>query len=196
MTGFYRIERGDPARRQRVAGWLDGLDEVSPEMREAIITAWVSSWAASPFETLEEMPYSLIAPSYRLMDHVNEVTRAGIDLARRAASDWGRVTDPEVLVPILVLHDIDKPLLMVREGGTVKASPLAAELPHGVPGAMMLREMGFAPRVVNTVATHATNAPFHGSTTEAWLLHYADLFATDHALMSTGGKPFYQRHPG
>ena len=192
--GGFTIERGDPARRQRVAGWLDGLDGVSAETREAIITAWVSAWASSPFETLEEMPYSLIAPSYRLMDHVNEVTRAGIDLSRRAARDWGRETDPEVMIPILVLHDIDKPLLMVREEGTVRASALAAELPHGVPGAMMLRDLGFPSKVVNTVATHATNAPFHGSTTEAWLRHYADLFATDHALMSTGGKPFYQRH--
>ena len=192
--GGFTIERGDPARRQRVAGWLDGLDGVSAETREAIITAWVSAWASSPFETLEEIPYSLIAPSYRLMDHVNEVTRAGIDLSRRAARDWGRETDPEVMIPILVLHDIDKPLLMVREEGTVRASALAAELPHGVPGAMMLRDLGFPSKVVNTVATHATNAPFHGSTTEAWLLHYADLFATDHALMSTGGKPFYQRH--
>lgn len=191
---YYTIQMGDPARRQRVSGWLDGLDEVSPATREAIITAWVSAWASSPFETLEEIPYSLLAPSYRLMDHVNEVTRAGLDLSRRAARDWERTSDPEVLVPILVLHDIDKPLLMVRQEGTVRASALAAELPHGVPGAMLLRELGFGPRVVNTVATHATNAPFHGSTTEAWLLHYADLFATDHALMSTGGKPFYQRH--
>ncbi|MFC0389030.1 HDIG domain-containing metalloprotein [Muricoccus vinaceus] len=191
---LYRIERGDPARRQRVAGWLDGLDGISDATREAVVTAWVSSWVSSPFEALEDMPYSLIAPSYRLMDHVNEVTRAGLDLARRAARDWGRHTDPEVLVPILVLHDIDKPLLMMREEGVVRGSPLHAELPHGVLGAMMLRELGFPHLVVSTVATHATNAPFHGSTTEAWLLHYADLFATDHALMSTGGKPFYQRH--
>jgi putative nucleotidyltransferase with HDIG domain len=191
---LYRIERGDPARRQRVAGWLDGLDGISAATRETIVTAWVSSWVSSPFEALEDMPYSLQAPSYRLMDHVNEVTRAGLDLARRAAKDWGRLTDPEVLVPILVLHDIDKPLLMVREGDAVRGSPLYKELPHGVPGAMMLRELGFPHLVVSTVATHATNAPFHGSTPEAWLLHYADLFATDHALMLTGGKPFYQRH--
>jgi hypothetical protein len=190
----YTIERGDPARRQRVAGWLDGLDQVSPETREAIITAWVTTWTSSPFETLEDMPYSLHAPSYRLMDHVNEVTRAGLDLAKRAARDWGRTTEPDVLVPILILHDIDKPLLMVREGEVVRGSTLSKELPHGVPGAMLLRELGFGHRIISTVATHATNAPFHGSTTEAWLLHYADLFATDHALMSTSGKPFYQRH--
>jgi len=191
---MYRIERGDAARRRRVADWLSGLDGVSDATREAIVTAWVSAWVSSPFATLEEMPYSLLAPSYRLMDHVNEVTRAGLDLALRAAADFGRATDPETLVPILVLHDIDKPLLMVRDGAAVRGSPLYGELPHGVPGAMLLRELGFPHLVVGTVATHATNAPFHGSTTEAWILHYADLFATDHVLMSTDGKPFYQRH--
>jgi len=191
---MYRIDQGSPARRQRVGGWLDGLSGISDHTREAIVTAWVTAWASSSFETLEEMPYSLHAPSYRLMDHVNEVTRAGLDLAHRAAADWGRHTDPEVMVPILVLHDIDKPLLMVRQDGTVRGSPLYDELPHGVPGAMLLRELGFPPLVVNTVATHATNAPFHGKTTEAWILHYADLFATDHAITSVGGKPFYQKH--
>ena len=191
---LYTIERGDPRRRQRVAGWLHGLEQVSDPTRDAIITAWVTVWASSPYEALEDMPYSMSAPSYRLMDHVNDVTRAGLDLARRAARDWGRETDPEVLVPILTLHDIDKPLLMVREADKVKYAPLAAELPHGVPGAMLLKDLGFPHRVISTVATHATNAPFHGSTVEAWLLHYADLFATDHVLMMTGGQPFYQKH--
>lgn len=191
---MYTIERADPARRQRVAGWLHGLDRVSDATRDAIITAWVTVWAASPYEALEDMPYSMNAPGYRLMDHVNDVTRAGLDLASRAASDWDRRTDPETLVPILTLHDIDKPLLMVRQEGKVQYSRLARELPHGVPGAMLLRELGFPHLVVSTVATHATNAPFHGSTTEAWLLHYADLFATDHVLLQTGGQPFFQKH--
>lgn len=191
---MYEIERDDERRRQRVAGWLDGLEHVSDATREAIVTAWVTVWKSSTHETLEDMPYSLHAPSYRLMDHVNEVTRAGLDLAARAARDWGRVTDPETMVPILVLHDIDKPLLMTRQDGKVTGTKLYAELPHGVPGAMLLRELGFPHHVVSTVATHATNAPFHGSSNEAWILHYADLFATDHAMMLTGGQPFYQKH--
>lgn len=191
---MYEIERGDERRRQRVAGWLEGLERVSDTTRDAIVTAWVTVWKSSTHETLEDMPYSLNAPSYRLMDHVNEVTRAGIDLAARAARDWGRATDPETMVPILILHDIDKPLLMMRQDGKVKGTPLYTELPHGVPGAMLLRELGFPHHVVSTVATHATNAPFHGSSNEAWILHYADLFATDHAMMLTGGQPYYQKH--
>ena len=43
---------------------------------------------------------------YPLMLHVNEVTRACLDLARRAAADWDMQLDPEILIPIL--HDGDR----------------------------------------------------------------------------------------
>ena len=102
--------------------------------------------------------------------------------------------DLEEMVSILALHDVDKPLLYRREDGSVKSSRLAAELPHGVIGAMLLKELGFSHLVVSTVALHASNAPFHGSTMEAYILHYADFFSSDHALMLAGTKPFYQRH--
>ncbi|HEY8610463.1 MAG TPA: hypothetical protein VIL69_04130, partial [Roseomonas sp.] len=84
-------------------------------------------------------------------------------------------------------------LMYVREDGEVRGSALSRELPHGVPGAMLLREMGFPHRVVHTVATHAHNQPFHGTNAEAWILHYADFFATDRALLLAGTQPFYQR---
>jgi hypothetical protein len=195
--GGYSIEQGDPARRRKVEAWLEGLDLVSAATRERIVTAWISMWAASPYAALEDMPYSTHAPSYRLADHVNDVTLAGIDLGRRAQARWGDALDLEVLVPILILHDVDKPLMYVRDAeGKVRGSALSRELPHGVPGAMLLKELGFPHLVVSTVATHATNAPFHGSSFEAYVLHYADMFATDHAIRLGGGTPFYQRHLG
>lgn len=122
------------------------------------------------------------------------MTLTGLDLAKRAEALWGDCSDPEVLVPILILHDVDKPLLYTRNGGRVVATQLASELPHGVPGAMLLRDLGFPERVVATVATHAANAPFHGNTPEARILHYADFFSTDHALVQAGTEPFYQKH--
>jgi hypothetical protein len=60
-------------------------------------------------------------------------------------------------------------------------------------GAMILKELGFAHTVVSTVATHATNAPFHGRNLEAHVLHYADLFAADHAFRVMGETPLYLR---
>ena len=189
----YTITTGMPDKREAVGQWLAGLDLVSPTTRERIVTAWVTAWSSSSFAHLEDMPYSSLAPDYQLAKHVNEVTRAGVDLMHRAAEEWDVQVDLEQMVSILALHDVDKPLLYRREGGVVKSSRLAAELPHGVVGAMLLKELGFPHLVVSTVALHASNAPFHGSTMEAYILHYADFFSSDHALMLAGTKPFYQR---
>lgn len=192
---FYAIERGEPERRRAVRATFDGLDLLSEETRERIVTAWVTVWVSSTHETLEAMPYSPDVEGFPLVLHVNEVLRTALDLARRAEAEWGRPYDTETLVPILLLHDIDKPLLYEQRDGAVVYSRLADELPHGVPGAMLLRELGFPDLVVATVATHAMNAPFHGKTHEAFLLHYADMFSTDRVLAESGLLPFYQRHP-
>ena len=190
----YEIQPGSSNQRRAVEDWLAGLDLVSPEVRERIITGWVTSWAASPYENLEDMPYSTLAPGFQLMRHVNEVTRTGVDLAHRAIKEWGDEIDWDVMVSILTMHDVDKPLMYVRENGGVTYSKLSKELPHGVVGAMILKDLGFPHYVISTVATHASNAPFHGKNLEAYILHYADFFATDRACMREGTTPFYQRH--
>ena len=192
MTAPFHIDRTSNHRRQAMEACLFGLDGLSPRLRDDVVTAWTSTWASSPYERLEDMPFGA-GCDYPLMHHVNEVTRTGMDLARRAAADWKLELDPEVLVPILALHDVDKPLMYVRDGGTIRHSPLYHELPHGVAGAMLLRELGFAHTVVSTVALHAGNAPYHGRTFEAYVLHYADYFSADHAMMAVGNKPFFQK---
>lgn len=190
----YEIQQGTSDQREAVTAWLAGLDRVSPPVRERIVTSWVSSWRSSTHERLEDMPYSMLAPGYKLVDHVNEVTRTGIDLALRAAAEWNDPIDFDTLISVLVTHDVDKPLIYVRENDTVRVARLAREIPHGVLGAMLLKDLGFPHLVVSAVATHASNAPFHGSSFEAYVLHYADYFVTDRACMRAGSTPFYQRH--
>lgn len=191
---LYSIERGRPEERAEVEAWLHGLNLVGADIRERIVTAWTTTWTSSTHAKLADIPYSLLAPDFPLAQHVNEVTRTGLRLAHRAKDEWGETVDPEIFVPILILHDVDKPLLYVRRGGKVGPSQLARELPHGVVGAMLLRELGLDDRIVAVVATHAANAPFHGDTLEAYLLHYADFFSADRAIMRAGGEPFYQKH--
>jgi len=193
----YIIDHGSNSRRKALEEWLFGLDLVVPELRDRIVSAWVTTWVCSPYENLSDMPYSPIAPHYRLEWHVNDVTRNGIDLAKRAAADWGKTVDNNILLPILILHDVDKPLMYVRESAdTVTYSKLSQELQHGVVAAMLLKDLGFDHRIVSTVALHAGNSPFHGRNHEAYLLHYADYFATDHAIMQEGDdkQPYYQKH--
>ena len=191
---IFKIEHGDQVRREAVASWLYGLDLVSDCVREQIITAWVTTWKSSAVDTLDDLPFSLHAPDYRLRDHVNDVTRAGLALARLASEQWGDAFELDVLVPILALHDVDKPLLFKREGVGLSYTGLAREVPHGVIGAMLIRDLDFPDPVVSTVATHASTAPFHGSNLEAYVLHYADFFSADRIILKEGGRPFYQRN--
>jgi hypothetical protein len=54
--GPYVIDRASNSRRRAVEEWLFGLDLVSPDMREKIVTAWVSTWSSSPYQELAELP--------------------------------------------------------------------------------------------------------------------------------------------
>lgn len=195
MTSPYVIDTSSNSKRKAVEDWLWGLDLVSAPIRERIVTAWTSTWASSPYERLEDMPFSA-GIDYPLMAHVNEVTKAGVDLAKRAQADWGSRIDNDVLVPILILHDVDKPLMYTRKGAEIGYSELSMEIPHGVVGAMLLKDLGFAHTIISTVSVHSPKLPFKGRNFEAYVLHYADLFSADHAFMSVGKKPFYQMHVG
>ena len=189
----YVIDKTSNARRKAVEECLFGLDLLAPETRDRVVTAWVSTWSSSPYERLEDMPWSAGA-DYPLMHHVNEVTRAGVDLAKRAKADWNVDLANELLVPILILHDVDKPLMYVREGGAVVGSTLSKEIPHGVVGAMLLKELGFSHEIVSVVATHSPKMPFRNRGYAAYVLHYADMFSADHVMMVLGKEQFLQKH--
>ncbi|MCO5066614.1 MAG: HD domain-containing protein [Rhizobiaceae bacterium] len=190
----YKIDSSRNAWRSAVEKWLVGLDLVSPETREKIVTAWQSTWSSSPFKTIEEAPWDAVDFDYTLADHVNEVTQTGLNLAEHVKKQWNVSVDPEILVPILILHDVDKPLMFVREDGHVVRTPLYHEIPHGVVGGMLLKELGFPHHVVATVTTHSPRMPFPGRSWEAYILHYADYIVCDHAMMRAGEKPFYFFH--
>ncbi len=189
----YVIDKTSNARRKAVEECLFGLDLLAPETRDRVVTAWVSTWSSSPYERLGDMPWSAGA-DYPLMHHVNEVTRAGVDLAKRAKADWNVDLANELLVPILILHDVDKPLMYVREGGAVVGSTLSKEIPHGVVGAMLLKELGFSHEIISVVATHSPKMPFRNRGYAAYVLHYADMFSADHVMMVLGKEQFLQKH--
>jgi putative nucleotidyltransferase with HDIG domain len=194
MSHLYTILPGTPQQRQEVLRAMPRLAELGAPLREHATTAWVSAWLSSTHDSLESMPYSLQAPDYRLLDHTNEVADAGILLADYAHARWGVALDQDILLAALLLHDIDKALLYTRVDTDVVPDPSRAGLPHGVLGAMLLKEAGLPDHVVALVATHTTTSPVRTDGPEAWILHYADLFACDHAFrLAAGTVPFFQR---
>lgn len=189
----YVIDKSPSPQRERITREIWGLDLVSEGVRDDIVTAWTSTWLSSGFEDFAAVPFAagLAAP---LVDHVNEVTRAGVLLASQATREWGTRFDTDALMSILILHDVDKPLLSEPDGaGSTRPSRLAAQLQHGVIGAMLLKELGFDHIVVSHVALHAGNAPFHPETPEALVLHHADYFSADRVMLALGRPPFYQK---
>ena len=197
MSAYFTITEGTEADRRAVAEFVPHLDRVPEPVADKIVTAWVTVWRSSGYAAPEDFPYTLLAPEYRLIDHVGEVTELGVLLAEYRERRWREPADLEVLVPALNLHDVDKPLLYEPREGEIVSSALAAEVPHGVLGGFLLRELGFDERVVSIVSTHAANAPFHSGRDEGWILHYADFYSCDHALRTRGepgATPFYQRH--
>ena len=197
MRSYFTVTEGTAADRRLVTGFVPFLERVAEPVAEKIVTAWVTVWRSSRYARPEDFPYTLLAPTYRLIDHVAEVTELGVLLADYRERRWGEPYDPDLLIPTLILHDVDKPLLFEPRDGAIVSSALAAEVPHGVLGAFLLRELGFDERIVSIVSTHAANAPFHSSRDEGWILHYADFFSCDHALRTHGtahATPFYLRH--
>lgn len=194
MSSLYTLRAGDTEQRRVVLRAMPRLAGLGAPLRELAVTAWVSAWLSSTHDSLEEMPYSLQAPDYSLLDHTNEVADAGILLADYARARWGARLDRDVLLAALLLHDIDKALLYTRLNGAVVSDPARAGLPHGVLGAMLLKEAGLPDKVVTLVGTHTTTSPVKIADPEAWILHYADLFACDHAFrLAPGTIPFFQR---
>src|SRR5688500_5945331 len=140
----FDLGAGSDDDRAAVTAWLgEFLVDLSPATREDAVTAWVSAWRSSPYATLEEIPAGRAAKRHRLIDHIVEVTRCGLQLATFAVSEWSVSFDREPLLCLLLLHDVDKPLVMEREGDDVVFSELGRRIPHGVLGAMLLRDLGF-----------------------------------------------------
>jgi putative nucleotidyltransferase with HDIG domain len=189
MTDELRKNDGDIISR-----YLPGLSQLSSSISEKVLAVWIHVKKKSDYLHIEDFPYSVLAPQYRLMDHVKEVGEIGLALADTVKVMWGLSVDIPLLVQALLLHDIDKPLMYFRNGEKVEETELAKEIPHGVLGGLILKEFDFSDELIYLVSTHSAQSPFHGNRVEGYVLHYADFISADHAIMKTDNVPFYQKH--
>lgn len=188
----YRIETPDERARAMLMSAFPILNELDDALRDKALTAWHSMVVSSSYGTIGEVPFSHGSDD-TLVGHTNDVIGAGLALAEMAEREWGWQLDRQQLILVLLLHDLDKPLLSEREDGRDIDTPVSLRIPHGVLGALMLTELGFDEAVVAAVATHATHAPLRGPDREVLILHYADLFAADKALLRTARMPFFRQ---
>lgn len=198
MPDLYRLVRPGPGDVEEVHECFPSIAELPEPLGSQVTAAWASAWRSSGHARLADAPYSLHVPDYSLVSHTNEVADLGMQLSGFARDRWGADVDQAQLRAALLLHDIDKALLYVRDADGVSLHPHRSRLPHGVLGAMLAHDAGLPEEVVVLVATHATTSPQHDASAAGWILHYADLFAADHAFRLHGRvPPFYLRmHTG
>ncbi|MBO9197522.1 hydrolase [Rhizobium sp. 16-449-1b] len=189
---FYRKDQVRDYHRSTVRAALDGLDALSQPAAARVVEAWSVMWSSSEFSTLNDIPVSPSVP-YSLIAHTNDVVRIGRSLAAAGAGLVSGTFDPELLIEILLVHDIDKMLLFAPKDRGVFPSDLSGKMAHGVVAGLVLNDLGFRDDVISIVTTHATDAPFHVSSIYGLITYYADMAAIDLVLLRCGGTPFYRR---
>ena len=166
---------------------IPALAEVPDDtLRQKAILAWDSATSSSTFCRFSDVPFNLVAPTYRLADHVNEVN-AGVQALASLARHlkWGDF-DSGTLLLAAILHDVDKPLLFDNApDGSMRTSWIGRKMAHATVGAILLHELGLPDEVVHLVATHSPASSVRPRSMEGLILAYADLFAADRIFLDT-----------
>ena len=103
---------------------------------------------------------------------------------KNSTDEWTKKLDRQELLQILLLHDLDKYLLLSDES-------LEMSIAHGTLSAMILNDLGFDSRVIEAVASHSPSASLHLDDPASMILHYCDLFSCDHIYMLVSRTPHY-----
>lgn len=187
---IYRICHATDDEAEKIEQLIPAISQVKGPDRAKIVDAFCSVWRCSGYESLADAPFSRHNTHYRLVDHINEVVDVGMwyrDFAlARFSDDWAQGLDEQLLLELLLLHDIDKFMLLADEG-------LEKTIAHGVLAGLLLNELGFDERVVKLVICHSPSYHMHIADPMAMCLHYADLFSCDHIHMVVGREPFFVR---
>ena len=188
----FALCRADKAARAELEVLFPALKELSEPARTRTINALYTAIENSDFASYTDVPFSMNSTHYPLHRHINEVAALGLREYAFALEhwqdEWTEQIDREELLQLLLLHDVDKPLLL---GASDAAAQRRLYCQHGVLGAMILRALEIPDRMAMLVSTHSPSAGMHTADPMAAILHYADLYSCDHIYMLVGRKPNY-----
>jgi putative nucleotidyltransferase with HDIG domain len=163
-------------------------------LRVAVVSTWRTSLEDSPYDDPHDVPQNPILLRRSLCLHVNEVAERSLEMYV-AAMETGVNVDRDVLLAAVLLHDVDKPsLYRVVDGEFAWADGRGSD-DHGPLGARLALANGIPERVAQLIAYHSPFSP-HGpdaGSAESTILHYADLTASDIAMLACGQTPLCAR---
>ena len=185
---FYEKREADQAGRESILRVLPMILDLEESLQKKTVDLIFSAWQASGVERIEALKFSRHT-EYPLYLHIQETVRIGMMLWKYAKEhwkdNWTQSVDDSILLQALILHDIDKPVIVHRP-------ETENEIAHGVLGAMMARDFGFDERVISLIACHSPKSPVRPGNAMMQILSYADLFSADHILLNDERKAFFQ----
>jgi putative nucleotidyltransferase with HDIG domain len=155
----------------------------SPGLREQVTRTWQRALELSPLtpDDLNQIPFTLLVPTCptTFMEH----KRCVVHIARKAAESMtefmGRdlPIDMDTVIAGAILADVGKLLEYEKVDGDVRQSKRGEMLRHPFTGVALAMECGVPDAVCHIVATHAAEGDLVKRTTEAYIVHHADLMA-------------------
>ena len=192
--------------RGAVADEIPAIKELDSEaLRAAVVATWNAAMAASPYESLADVPQSplpLMIPRPLLL-HVNEVNDLALHLIDLAVARFDLAFDRDAALATAILHDVDKPMIYRKGSGPgLDYAPGTKLSDHGAIGADLAARHGVPAPIVEMIRVHS---PFASDglpgTPEGTIVHYADFVANDLACLQFGADPIHSsfdltpRHP-
>ena len=175
---LYTIYSASEAEQALILSQIPLIGQLQEPYQQKTLDAYATALKNSTFPSLADAPFSRHSTHYRLLAHINEVAEAGLMLADFAYShwpdEWTKKLDRQELLQILLLHDLDKYLLLSDESLE-----------------MSINDLGFDSRVIEAVASHSPSASLHLDDPASMILHYCDLFSCDHIYMLVSRTPHY-----
>ncbi|HSR11694.1 MAG TPA: HD domain-containing protein, partial [Thermodesulfobacteriota bacterium] len=164
--------------RETIARLFPALLKIRDEgIRDKVVLAWIDGLRKSNYRRIEDVHQFEPARdriSYTNVDHTNQVCLMCEKMAEAMEEILGTKLNRDHLLAGAILHDVDKMALFDSGTGTVKEP--GRKLEHTVLGAALALEKGLPEEVAHMIRSHSTAySPERPRTTEALILHYADL---------------------
>ncbi len=159
------------------------IEELLPEiqlienidLRDGVVKAWLLAAEKGHWQKLDDVPFTLLTETTQtLIMHTRVVTNMALAIANTRDD-----LDHDILIAGGLVHDVGKLLEYVREGGSVKKSPLGKLIRHPVSGYGIASEAGLPLEVCHIVAAHSKEGEVVERSREAIVINHCDFIDFD-----------------
>ena len=165
-------------------------------LRNKVIKVWLKVWGESKWDCIE---VALFNPKVKfercsLVEHVNFVTTAALDIGRLVQDIFRLSVNFDVLLAGALLHDVSKLVEFEPKGDGEQKTDIGRQVTHAVYGTHVALSVGVPLNVVHLIISHTPQTTLIPSSVEGIILAYVDYIAADVMFLSAGVNLLLEAH--